>query len=152
MAWKSHISRVSRPFPQSRARLRSFTPGGPFASAGCLARANLKLQVPVREVVFLEPPEARPDLPRPDRPDSLDALQISLGGPDDCVERTEVVDDPMDDRIGKPRDVRKHPVAARRDGEVQRIDRALVAEELDETVELEQVAISEAAELRERRS
>ena len=71
------------------------------------------MQISIDEVVLLEATESGPDLPGPHGADPVDALQIALRGPDDGIERTEIVDDAVDDGIGQPRDVREDAVAAR---------------------------------------
>ena len=86
-----------------------------------LARKNLQLQVSIDQVVLLQAPEPLPDLSRAHRPDAVHSLEIAMAGPDDRVERAEVAHDLADDRLGKPRHLREHAVAARLDRQVERV-------------------------------
>ena len=55
-----------------------------------------------------------------------------------------------DDQLGQARDPPQHAVAARRDGVVERVELAVVAEQLGEAAEVEQVLVGEPADLLER--
>jgi len=100
--------------------------------------------------VLLEAAEAGPDLPGPHRSDPLHALEVALRGPHDGVERAEVVDHPADDVLRDARDVGEHAIAARGDGEVERARRPVVAEQLDDALELDQVLVAKRTKLLER--
>ena len=68
------------------------------------------MKVSVDKVVLLEAPEALADLPRADRPDAVDALEVALRGAHDRLqvalrrthdrlEAVEALDDVPNDRV-----------------------------------------------------
>ena len=108
------------------------------------------MEVPFDEIVLLQAAQAFPDFAGPHGPHAVDRLEIPLGGPDDRVEAAEVADDPPDQRLRDPRDVGEDAVAARLDRVVERVDAPVVAEQLPEPLELEQVVVAECAQALER--
>src|SRR5919202_5918906 len=100
-----------------------------FIGSGCRT-VRSRLQVAVHQVDLLEAAKALADVLRPDLADSLDRLQLGVGGGEDLVEPAEVADDVADDELGQPRDAAEDAVAARGDGEIERVDLAVVPEDL----------------------
>src|SRR3954469_16474492 len=88
-----------------------------------------ELQVPLRQVVLLQPPEPLADLLGAYAADALDRLQLALGGPDDRLQAPQLADHAARDRVRQPRDVGEDAVAARRDRLVERVRRRQVAEQ-----------------------
>src|SRR5919206_4808131 len=109
-----------------------------FIGSGCRT-VRSRLQVAVHQVDLLEAAKALADVLRPDLADALDRLQLGVGGGEDLVEPAEVADDVADDELRQPRDAAQYAVAPRRDGEVERVDLAVVAQELGQAAEVEQV-------------
>ena len=60
---------------------------------------QLELEIPVHEIVLLQPTEPFADLAGPHRSDALDRLELALRGPDDRVEAAEIRHDPADERL-----------------------------------------------------
>src|SRR3954464_8354519 len=98
-----------------------------------------ELQVPLRQVVLLQPPEALADLLGAHAADALDRLELALGGADDRLQAPQPADDAPRDAVRAARDVRQDAVAARGDGLVERVRRAGIPEQLRQPAELEQV-------------
>jgi hypothetical protein len=80
------------------------------------------VEIPLDEIVFLEPPQAFADFPRAYGADAGDRLEISLGGTDNRVEVTEIDDDFLDDTVREPWDPRQDPEAPRRDTVIEWVD------------------------------
>src|SRR5215203_3767695 len=97
------------------------------------------LQVAVHEVDLLQPAKALADVPH-----ALHGLQLRVGGGEDLVQPPELADDVLHHELGKPWDAAKDAVAAGRDGKVERVDLAVVAEQLGEATEVEQVLVGQA--------
>ena len=66
---------------------------------------------------------------------------------EDGVEVAEMVDDLLGDQAGKPRHARERAEAPRRYGKVKAVGLAVVAEELGDATEVEQLLVVELAEL-----
>src|SRR6476646_9014594 len=118
----------------------SFVPAaqtdGPYSS----------LQVAVHEVDLLQPAQALADVLRSDLADPLDRLQVGVGRGEQLIESAELADDLRHDHLGQARDATEHAVTARRDGIVERVQLAVVPEQLGETPEVEQVLVCEPAD------
>src|SRR5919107_1100324 len=82
---------------------------------------NSCLQVAVHEVDLLQPPKALADVLRADLPHALDRFELGVGGGEDLVQPAELADDVADHQLGEPGDAAEDPVAARGDGEVERV-------------------------------
>src|ERR1700761_3745919 len=108
-----------------------------FQPAG--GRPLSSLQVPVHEVELLQPAQALADVLRPDLAHALDPLQLGVARGEQLVEAAELGDDLRYDELRESRDAPQHAVAARGDGVVERVELAVVAEQLGETSEIEQV-------------
>src|SRR5215217_8992106 len=108
------------------------------------------LQVAVHEVDLLQPAKALADVLRTDLPHALHGLQLRVGGGEDLVQPPELADDVLHHELGKPWDAAKDAVAAGRDGKVERVDLAVVAEQLGEATEVEQVLVGQAGDAVER--
>ena len=67
-----------------------------------------------------------------------------------AVEIAEPVDDLLDDQARQPRDPRQDPVSPRRDRQVDRAGLPVVAEQLGEATEVEQLLVRQCGELGER--
>src|SRR2546426_1061006 len=109
-----------------------------------------EVQIPLDEIVLLQPAQALADLTRPHRPDAGDRLEISLGRADDRVQVAQVADDLLDDRVGKPGDPREDPKASRSNAVVERIDLARVPEQFGEALGLEQLLVGQRMQPLER--
>src|SRR3954464_3859254 len=106
----------------------------------------LCLQVAVHEVDLLQAAKALADVLRPDLSDALHRLQFRVAGGEDLVEPPELAHDVLDHQLRQPRDAAEDAVAARGHGEVERVDLAVVAEELGEAPEVEQVLVGQAGD------
>src|SRR5882757_5691736 len=108
----------------------SFVPAaqtdGPYSS----------LQVAVHEVDLLQPAQALADVLRPDLADTLDRLQVGVGRGQQLVETAELANDLRHDHLRQPRDAAEHAVTARRDRIVERVELAVVPEQLGEPPEV----------------
>ena len=113
-------------------------------------RSVSRLQVAVHEVDLLQPAKALADVLRPDLADALDRLELGVRRGEDAVEAAELAHDLADDELRQARDAPEDPVAARRDGIVERVELAVVAQDLGQAAEVEQVLVRQAAELVER--
>ena len=71
--------------------------------------------------------------------DAVDGGEFLVGGRKDLLETAQLVDDLLDDELGQARDPAQDAVAARRDREVERVDLAVVSEQLGEAAEIEHV-------------
>src|SRR3984957_17346548 len=119
----------------------SFVPAaqmdGPYSS----------LQVAVHEVVLLQPAQGLADVLRPDLADPLDRLQVGVGRGQQLVETAELADELRHAPLRQPWDAAEHAVTARRDRIVERVELAVVSEQLGEPPEVEQVLVCEPADL-----
>jgi len=98
----------------------------------------------------LEPAQALADLPRANRPDARDRLQIALRRPDDRLQVAEAGDDLPDEVLGQAGDVRQDPEAARRDRMVERVDVARIADQLRQPLRFQQLPVRECVQSFER--
>ena len=78
--------------------------------------------------------------------DSVDGLEVGVGGRQDLLQAAELVDDLLDDKLGDARDPAQHAVAARGDREVEGVELAVVAEQLGEAAEVEHVLVRQPRE------
>src|ERR671938_1118673 len=108
------------------------------------------LQVAVDQVDLLQAAQALADVLRADLADALDGLELGVGRGEHLVQAAELVHDLLDDELRQPRDAPEDPVAARGDGIVERVDLAVVPQQLGEAAEVEQVLVGQAADLVER--
>ena len=106
------------------------------------------MQITVDEVDLLKPAKALADVLRAGLPDALDRLELGVGGRQDRLEAAEVVDDLLGHQPRQPRDPAERAVAARRDREVKGVGLAVVAEQLGEATEVEQLGVVELARAR----
>src|SRR6185312_14629160 len=114
-------------------------PGGPALVSS--------LQVAVHEVELLQPAQALADVLGADLAHALDRLELRVGRRQQLVEAAELGDDLGDDELRKPWDPAEHPVAPRGDRVIERVELAVVAEQLGEPTEVEQVLVGQAADL-----
>src|SRR6185312_6822498 len=121
-----------------------------FSSGPALRPRWSGLQVAVHEVDLLLPAKALADVLRPDLADALDGLQLPVAGGEQLFQPAELLDDALHDEARQPRNAAEDAVAARRDREVERVDLAVVAEQLRQAPEVEQVLVRQAHELVER--
>src|SRR5438876_316433 len=109
-----------------------------------------EVQIPLDEIVLLQPAQPFADLTRSHRADPRDRLEISLGRTDDRVQVSQFADDLLDDAVGEPRDPRQNPEASGDDAVVERIDLARESEQLGETLGLEQLPVRQGMQSLER--
>src|SRR5438270_11800036 len=111
------------------------------------ALGGLGLQVSVHEVDLLEPAKALADVLRPDLTDALDLLQLGVGRRKHLVQPPELAHDLLDHQLRQARDAPQDAVAPGRDGVVERVDLAVVAQKLRQAPEVEQVLVGQAGKL-----
>src|SRR4051794_37715623 len=109
-----------------------------------------RLQVPVDEVDLLEAPKPLADVLGADLPHALHRLQLCVRRRQHLVEPPELLDDLLDDELRKPRDAPEDPVAPRGHGVVKGVDLAVVAEQLGEAAEVQEVLVRQSPERVER--
>src|SRR5271155_5336929 len=100
-------------------------------------RSVSSLQVAIHEVDLLQSAQALADVLRPDLPHALARLQFGVAGAQQLIQAAELAHDPSDRQSRQPRDAPQHPVAARRDGVVERVQLAVVPKQLGEPPEVE---------------
>src|SRR3712207_248945 len=108
------------------------------------------LQIAVHEIDLLQPAKALADVLRADLPHAVDRLQLGVGGGEDLIQPAELADDVLDHQLRQSRYATQDAVPAGRDGKVQRVDLAVVAEQLGEAAEVEQVLVRQAGDAVER--
>src|SRR5215212_7125076 len=108
--------------------------GRPTVSWSCL-------QVAIHDVDLLQAAKALADVLRADLPHALDRLQLRVGRGEDLVQPAELADDVLHHEPREARDAPQDPEAARLDGEVESVDLAVVAEQLREPPEVEQILV-----------
>src|SRR5690242_20201658 len=113
-------------------------------------RDRSRLQVPVNQVDFLLATKALADVLRPDLADSVDGLQLAVGGGQQLFEPSELAHDPLHHQLGEAGDPPQDAESAGRRGIVEGVQLAVVAEQLRQAPEVEQVLIGQAHELVER--
>src|SRR3954462_15596592 len=101
------------------------------------------LQIPIHEVDLLETAKALADVLRPDLADALDRLQLRVGGGEDLIQPAELADDVLHHELRQPWDAPQDPVAGGRDGIVQRVNLAVITEQLRQAPEVEQILVRE---------
>src|SRR5215213_8212846 len=123
-----------------------------FGSSACRTtkRLSLGLQVTVHEIDLLQPAKALADVLRTDLPHTLDGLELRVRRGEDLVEPTELAHDVLHDEAWQARDAAQNAEAAGRDGIVERVDLAVVAEQLGEPPEVKQVLVREPRDAVER--
>src|SRR6478752_8480140 len=99
------------------------------------------LQVAIHEVDLLQTAKALADVLRPDLTDAFDRLQLGVGRGQDLVEPAELANDVLHHQLREPGNPAEDAVATGRDGIVQGVDLAVVAEQLGETAEVQQVLV-----------
>src|SRR3954451_3743639 len=123
------------------------TANAPARGRACFrAYGSLELQGAVDQVVLLQPAQPLANVTRANRPDAADRLEVALRRADDRLEVAEIRHDLPDDGLRQSGDVREDAVAARRDGVVERIDVARIAEELGDALDFEQLAVGQGVQ------
>src|SRR4051794_4999316 len=95
----------------------SFRPDGQGPARGY----QLRLQVAVHQVDFLLTAKALADVLRPDFADSVDCLQLAIGGGQQFLQAPKLVHDLLDHLPGQARDAFQDPEASGRDGVIKRV-------------------------------
>src|SRR6266511_5604939 len=111
---------------------------------------SLRLQVTVHEVDLLKPAQALADVLGADLAHAVDGLELGVCCREHLVEAAELLHDLLDHEPGEPRDAAEDPVAARRHRIVKGVELAVVAEQLGEATEVEQVLVGQPADLVQR--
>src|SRR5947209_14853268 len=101
------------------------------------AGSALRLQVTINQVDLLLAAKALADVLRPDLADAVDGLQLAVSGGEHLLEAPERVNDPLHDELGQTRDAAQNAESARRDGVVEGVELAVVAEELGQPPKVE---------------
>src|SRR3954453_2931383 len=101
--------------------------------------ARSGLQVPIDEVDLLQPAKALSDVLRVNLSDPLDGLQLRVRRGEQLVEAPELLHDLGDDELREPGHAAQDPEAARRDRVVEGVQLAVVAHQLGEAAEIEQI-------------
>src|SRR4051812_20314529 len=101
----------------------------------------LGLQVTVHEIDLLKPAKALADVLRTDLPHALDGLELGVRRGEDLVQPAELAHDVLHHEAREPRDAAEDAESAGRDGVVERVDLAVVAEQLRQPPEVEQVLV-----------
>src|SRR3954454_13455191 len=114
---------------------------GPRAGPPAL---SLGLQVTVHEVDLLKPAKALADVLRTDLAHALHGLELRVRRGEDLVQPAELADYVLHHQAREPRDAAQDPESAGGDRIVERVDLAVVAEQLGEPPEVEQVLVGEA--------
>src|SRR4051812_21427490 len=114
------------------------------------SQSVLCLQVAVHEIDLLKSAKALADVLRPDLSHALDRLQLGVGRGEHLVQSTEVAHDVRHDDPREARDASEDAIAPRRDGIIQGVELAVVAQDLGEAAEVEEVLVRQAADLVER--
>ena len=123
-----------------------------FATGATSSRcAGLGLQIAVHEVDLLQAAKALADVLRPDLADSVDGLQLAVSGGEELVEAPELPHDLVHEQLRQTRDAPEDPVAPRGDGIIEGVELPVIAEELGQPTEVEQVLVGQAGELVEDR-
>src|SRR4051812_34461146 len=143
-------SRSSRVSVAVSGMVSSFIRVRPYAGPPGPNRGGSCLQVAVHEVDLLQPAKALADVLRADLPDALDRFQLRIGGGEDLVQPAKFANDVLHHQLGKPGDAAEDAESAGRDGKVERVDLAVVAEQLGEATEVEQVLVRQARDAVER--
>src|SRR5262249_6363727 len=114
----------------------------------CSGRAQRpsEIQVPLDQVVFLEPAQALLDLTGSHRADALHSLELPQRRARQRLESVELADETLDHRRRKTRHMRQGAVAARAYRRVQRADPAGIPEPFGDSLRLEQQLVTERFE------
>src|SRR5262245_13119434 len=104
------------------------------------------LQVAVDWVDLLKPAQALADVLRSPGPDALDGFEVIVARGEHLLQATELLDDPLHNQLGEARNSSQDAVAAGRYGEVECRHLAVVAEQLREAAEVEQVLVRHAGD------
>src|SRR5919106_4585405 len=113
-----------------RHRSTTFRVGGPVVSHESAPSSRSELEVPIDQVMLLEPAESLADLPGPHGADAVDRFEVAMARAHHRVEALEVAHDVPDDGVRKSRDAREHAIAPRLHRVVERVRVAGVAEQL----------------------
>src|ERR687887_1087984 len=103
--------------------------------------ARSGLQIAIHEVDLLQAAKALANVLRPHISHSLDGLQLGVAGRQDLVQAAEVSDDGLDHKFWQSRYAPEDAVAARRYRMVERVQLAVVAQELRQAPEVEQILV-----------
>src|ERR1700759_5818400 len=117
----------------------SFRPSGIIPVGGL----RLRLQVAINQVDLLLAAKALPNVLRPDLADSVDGLQLAICGGEQLLQSPELIHDPLHNEFGQPWDAPQNAESAWRDGVVQRVQLAVMAEQLGQAAEVEQVLMGQ---------
>src|SRR3954469_1949832 len=103
------------------------------SSFGCVRvpdhrRLSLGLQITVHEVDLLKPAKALADVLRTNLSHALDGLELRVRRGEDLVEPAELADDVLHHQAREPWDAAEDAESPGRDGIVERVDLAVVAE------------------------
>src|SRR4051795_3847713 len=112
--------------------------------------SHLGLQVAIDQVDLLQAAQALADVLRADLAHALDGLELGVGRGEHLVEAAELVHDLLDDELRQPRDAAQDPVATGRHRIVEGVDLAVVAEELGEAPEVQEILVRKPADLVQR--
>src|SRR5579864_681587 len=118
----------------------SFRPGGIVPAGGL----RLRLQIAINQVDLLLAAKALPDVLRSDLADSVDGLQLAIGGGEQLLQSPELVHDPLHHEFGQPGDAPQDAEPAWRYRVVEGVQFAVIAEQLGQPAKVEQVLVGQS--------
>src|ERR1700727_350221 len=113
----------------------------------CPSLIASRLQVAINEVDLLLSAKALADVLRPDLADTVDGLQLAIRCGEQFLEASELRHDPLHDQSRQPGYPSQNSEPARRNGVVEGIQLAVVAEQFGEPTEVQQVLMGKPHEL-----
>src|SRR3954471_10629713 len=108
--------------------------------------ARSGLQIAIHEVDLLQAAKALATGLRPHVSPSLDGLQLWVAGRQDLVQAAELSDDRLDHKFRQPRNASEDAVPPWRDGMVERVQLSVVAQQLRQAPEVEEVLVRQAGQ------
>src|SRR5579864_1656863 len=108
------------------------------------------LQVAVHEVYLLQPAQTLADVLRPYLSHSLDRLELCITGGQQLIQSPELLDDLAHHELRQARNAPENPVTARRYGVVKRVQLGVVAQQLRQAAEVEEILMGQAPDLVQR--
>src|SRR5579884_1345217 len=115
-----------------------------------VSRWRSRLQVPIHQVDLLLAAKTLSNVLRPDLADSVDGLQLTVRGGQQFLEPAELAHNPLHHQLGKAGNPPQDAEASRRGRVIEGVQLAVVAEQLRQAPEVEQILVGKSHELIER--